>query len=186
VKVEEAVEKFYVALEADGPKAATLKWYRHRLARFLKAFGEREVSSVSIDDVRAYIVTLRGLDCSAHSFFSMVRVVRRVFKWLYEERRIDDGFCKRIKAPKLPQLPSKAVDIADVRAMLKVAAGSPIGKRDKAIVLFLLDTGCRVGGLCGMRTRDVDLKAGTALVMEKGGKVRTVLFGEATAEAIWA
>lgn len=184
--VSRGVELMLLALQADGVKPETVKWYRHRLARFLRVCGGRDVRAVTLDDVRAYIVSLRELDYSAYTLFSLVRVARRLFKWLYEERKIDDGFYKRIKPPKLPQLPPKAVDLGDVRAMLKACGRSPIGKRDKATVLFLLDTGCRVGGLCGLKVRDLDLKGGRAEVVEKGDKVRSVLFGELTSDAIRA
>jgi len=58
--------------------------------------------------------------------------------------------------------------------------------RDTAIILFLLDTGCRAGGLCGLRVDDLRLEAGLALVYEKGGKSRYVMFNPQTAEALRA
>lgn len=184
--VAEAAERFFVALEADGVKPQSVRWYRHRLARFLRTFGHRDVKTVTLDDVRGYVVSVRALQYADYTLFSLVRVVRRLFKWLYEERQIDDGFYKRIKAPRLPQLPPKAVDLEHVRAMLSACGNSPAGKRDKAIVLFLLDTGCRVGGLCGLNVGDLDLVGGRARVLEKGDRSRTILFGEMTSKALRA
>jgi len=175
-----------LALQADGVKPETVRWYRHRLARLIRIIGDHDVRAVGIDDVRSHIVSLQGLDYALYTVFSLVRVARRLFKWLYEERRIDDALYKRIKPPRLPQLPPKAVELADVRAMLKACDRSPIGKRDKAVILFLLDTGCRVGGLCGLKVRDLDLRGGKAQVVEKGAKVRTVLFAEETSDAMRA
>ena len=56
--------------------------------------------------------------------------------------------------------------------------------RHRALLLFLADTGCRVGGLVGLGQSDVDCDAGTAMVTEKGGKSRLVMFTRPTAGAL--
>jgi site-specific recombinase XerD len=65
-------------------------------------------------------------------------------------------------------------------------AGSVIDLRDRALILFLVDTGCRVGGLCGLELQDLDLAAQRAIVKEKQGKARFVFFAPATARALEA
>lgn len=182
--VRKGVEKLLTALLAEGVKQDTVTWYRVRLARFLRKYSDVEVKNIDIDDVRGYIVWLRGEDLSPHYFYSHVRVVRRLFKWLYEERWIDTPFWKRIKLPKLPQQLPKAIDMEDVITLLSHCDESIAGKRDRAIILFLLDTGCRVGGLCKLTKNELELEKMTAKLHEKGDKVRVVLFGEKTAEAL--
>jgi integrase len=57
----------------------------------------------------------------------------------------------------------------------------------RAMILFLFRTGVRVSELCALRRRDIDLDAGSAgIYRAKGGKSRTVLFDNETAEAIVA
>lgn len=184
MKTREAVEKFLIAIQADGVKDATVTWYRVRFRRFLEWYGDREVDNLTIDDVRLYIVKVREEIVSPHTFFSWVRVVRRLFKWLYDERRIDDNFYWRIKLPKLPQPMPKAVEISDVVKLLEACQGTPGEARDRAVILFLLDTGCRVGGLCGLKIEDLDLGVLRASLHEKGEKDRIVLFGDRTAEVV--
>jgi len=184
MKVNEAVEKFLISIQADGVKDSTVNWYRVRFRRFLDMYGDHDIGEIDIDDVRLYIVKIREEDVSAHTFFSWVRVVRRLFKWLYEERKIDDSFHRRIKLPKLPQPVPKAVEIEDVVKLLDACEGTPGEARDRAVILFLLDTGCRVGGLCGLKVKDLDLANLRAEIYEKGERGRLVLFGERTAEAL--
>jgi site-specific recombinase XerD len=184
ITVIEAIDLMIVALKAEGAKLETVKWYLHRLARFKNEYGNINVKEITLDDIRSYIVKIRELDISPYSLFSLVRVVRHLFKWLYDERKIDDSFYKRIKAPKLPQSMPKAIDLKDARALIENCPNTPIGKRDKAIIYFLLDTGCRVGGLCGLKVNDIDQKNGNAQVFEKGEKVRSVFFGDVTSKAI--
>ncbi len=182
--VSEAVEQLLIALLADGVKEATAKWYRVRLRRFVNAFGDRDVRSISLDDVRGYIVSVRQEDLSPHTFFSFVRVVRRLFKWLYEERKINDNFFKRIKLPKIPPAVPKGVEQEDVIKLLQNCESNPGGKRDRAIILFLLDTGCRVGGLCSLKTEDLDLVKMRGQILEKGDRSRIVLFGRRTSKVL--
>lgn len=154
------------------------------MARFINIYGAWDIEKIDIDVVRGYIVWLRNENISPHYFYSHVRAVRRLFKWLYEERWIDDPFWKRIKLPKLPQPIPKAVEISDVIKLLRECCDDVAGKRNRAIILFLLDNGCRVGGLCKMKVGEVDFEKRSALLHEKGGKLKRVLFVVKTLNAL--
>ena len=184
MKVEQAVEAMLMALRADGAKRETVVWYQHRLARFVTLYRGRDIRKVDLDDVRAYILQVQELELAPYTFFTLVRSIRRLFKWLYEERRIDQDFHKRIRLPKLPQPAPKAIEMGEVIALLDQCNGTVAGVRDRAVILFLLDTGCRVGGLCGLRMGELDLEHRRARLFEKGEKARTVLFGARTAKAV--
>ena len=131
------MEQLLIALLADGVKEATAKWYRQRLKRFVDAFGDRNVRSISLDDVRGYIVSVRQEHVSPHTFFSWVRVVRRFFKLLYEERKINKDFFKRIKLTKIPPAVPKGVEQKDVIKLLQTCEGIQGGEGDRAIIQFL-------------------------------------------------
>ena len=66
----------------------------------------------------------------------------------------------------------------------------PTARRDKAIILTLLDTGLRASELCALRVDDVDLKSGKVIVRHnvggsKGGKGRTVFLGKNCRRVVW-
>jgi site-specific recombinase XerD len=184
VKLRDGVGVFLVALRADGVKPETVALYEHRLSRFLSLYGDKDIRKIDLDDVRSYVVQVGELDYAPHTQYTLVRVVRRLFKWLYEERRINSDFHKRIRLPKLPQGKPKAIEMQEVMALLEGCDGTAAGVRDRAVMLFLLDTGCRVGGLCGLRVADVDLRHKRADLFEKGGKAGMVLFGDRTGRAL--
>lgn len=181
-----AVDLFMTAMKAEGVKPETLTWYQHRLRRFVEMNAAREVREIALDDVREYMAWVQESRYAAATRFTLVRVVRRLFKWLYEERKIDDNFYRRIKLPKLPQPAPKAIEMAEVKAILACCGDTRAGLRDRAIVLFLLDTGCRVGGLCRLKVSHLDFEHLRASLFEKGEKARMALFGERTAEALAA
>jgi site-specific recombinase XerD len=74
---------------------------------------------------------------------------------------------------------------AQVLALIEAAKRSPYRRRDEALVLFLLDTGCRASEVCGLVYGDLDWENRCCRVLGKGNKYRTVQFGTATSAALW-
>jgi len=179
-----AVEVFLTAKRAEGAKPSTLKWYQGRFQPFVHLCGDQQAAAIGLDEVRVYMAWVQEAVYSPYTRYDLVRVVRSLFKWLYEERKIDSSFHRRIRLPKLPQLAPKAIEMREVVALLDQCNGTLAGIRDRAVILFLLDTGCRVGGLCGLRVGDLDLGHRSAKLFEKGEKARTVLFGTRTRKAL--
>jgi len=66
-----------------------------------------------------------------------------------------------------------------------VCAGSSVAaRRDTAIVRLFFDSGCRLGGMAGLRIHDLDFEAGVAYVLGKGRRPRAAPFGGKTALAL--
>jgi integrase len=81
----------------------------------------------------------------------------------------------------VPKVIMPAFSIEDVRGLLR-ACRSP---RDTAIVLCLLDSGCRAAEFCALRVQDVDLRSGSVRVIHgKGGKDRTCYLGAKARQAL--
>lgn len=199
--LSEAIQEFDLGLV--GLSEATRVWYRLRLRSLVEVLGDLEVTAVSAADLRRWKAALveRESRWVAHpsrpevqgglspwTLHGYVRAVRRFFRWLVREGVISQDPAALLDLPPLPDEPPKAVSRADLKRILEAARAS--GARDYALVCFLADTGCRVGGLVGLRLADVDLERRRAVVREKGrgGKrrARTVFFGEETAAALAA
>ena len=60
----------------------------------------------------------------------------------------------------------------------------PQGKRNFALIWFLLDTGFRSAEVCSLQLQHLDLEERTAKAKVKGGKWRTASFTEQTAQAL--
>src|SRR5262245_55339554 len=67
----------------------------------------------------------------------------------------------------------------------------PTAWHDKALILFLLDTGLRASKLCALTVGNVDLKNGQVLVKHgpgggaKGSRGRVVFLGQTARRALW-
>jgi site-specific recombinase XerD len=65
--------------------------------------------------------------------------------------------------------------------MLRSCDDSTAGIRNRALLAFLIDTGCRAGGVCGLKLDDLQIADRRAIVTEKGNKTRFVIFTARTA-----
>ena len=58
------------------------------------------------------------------------------------------------------------------------------GRRDRALILLLLDTGGRLAEIAGMRLGDLNFEYDVVIVVGKGGRQRALPFGNRTGKAI--
>ena len=192
------LEAFFQSM--DGVLSpSTVLFYRNRLPSLQAFLGDIEIDNITLDQLRAWRsglsrrTTRWGGDSShpveegalsAHTIHQYVRSCKRLFTWLVEEGTIATNPAKRLELPNLPKpyrrgIPDEARDNI-------LASAQASSTRDYAICLILADTGCRVGGLAGLRLSDLDLDHCRAAVKEKGDKSRQVFFTPRTVEAIQA
>lgn len=179
--VQAAVEKFRRAM-CGVLSPRTLYWYGVKLSPLLKAFGDREVKSLALDDFRELRAALAGRGLSPWTLHGHLRAMRRLFKWLCTEGVIESNPTQSLELPRLPMEARKGIAYNDMRLMLEAArAHHP---RDHALMMFLADTAARIGGASGLRLSDIDLDAGRAIVREKGNRERAVYFKPSTSAAL--
>lgn len=180
MKLESAIDEFLIASRADGLQETTLAWYGHMLKPFAVFFAGRSLESISTNDLRLYIIKIRS-EYSPDTAHGHVRTQHRFWKWCNLEYSTPNPM-RNIAYPTLPkQVTPKAVDVADISKMFRVFKDTYADKRDKAILCFLADTGCRVTGLCTLTIENLDMQRHKATVTEKGRKTRNVVFTEFTA-----
>lgn len=83
--------------------------------------------------------------------------LRTLFRYLVEEGAIDSSPMESLRPPVSRGDQIVPFSPEQIRALLAVTRRSRQPKRDEAIVLFLLDTGCRASELCALRLCEVDL-----------------------------
>lgn len=121
---------------------------------------------------------------SPMTIFRNLKTARAFWHWAVE---IDEALHQspmhgmKLKMPPKPSASSKAAPLGTLRALMSVMRASP---RDWAMYLFLLDTGCRRGGLCTLTLERLDLESRHAVLIEKGGKEQRVYFTDETARAM--
>lgn len=177
-----AVEGFLSALVGDV-SPSTANWYAAGMKSFMAhAGGDLPLASITPPILRGYKATLINGGRSLYTVHGRQRAVRRLFSWLLEEGLIERNVALDVSLVRLPPQPPKALTDDDLSRLLTRLPQESI--RDRAIILFLADTGCRVGGLCSLTPAAVDVPERCADVTEKGGRGRRVYFTDVTGDAL--
>jgi site-specific recombinase XerD len=197
----EAKQQFLLACQADGLSAATTKWYHERLKGLDTRLGDLPIDNVTVGAIRNYIVDLRARTnrwenatqrpavaggLSNDTVQGHIRAMRRFFKWCTAEYGLSEKANPMlgIRAPKRNRPAPKSIEPIDLRTLLDGCPATTQGKRDKAMLAFLADTGCRAAGVINLRMADIRFEQGQAVVREKGERDRIVPFTPYTAGLI--
>jgi len=192
--ISDAIDKFLFVVSLDV-KPATITSYALCLRPLCTP--NKPIGEITIDDLRIAYARLRdrtsryddhplrpavseGL--SVYTLHKHVRVWKRFFHWLVDEGAISRDPARKLRRPRLPKDPPKDMTPDDLERLLLAAEAE--SARDYAIVCFLADTACRVGGLVGLTLADLDLAERRAKVIEKGNRARYVHFKERTLRAL--
>jgi integrase/recombinase XerC len=126
---------------------------------------------------------------------SFGRVLTNFFNWLTLDRRyldLEKSPMERISSKFSPpsrkgQAPAPTaineIELKKLAVYLNLQSEDFTGSRDRAMILFMLDTGVRRGELLSIRYCDLDLAGGECFVTGKTGG-RTVYFSRKTADII--
>lgn len=182
--IQNWIELFCRELRAEVGEN-TVRWHRDHLLAFGK---ERERIDTNV--LTQWRVELATSGLSAWTQRGRVRAVKRFCLWLQRRGLLTGDFS--FKLPRVPSAPPKAMRWSDLTTLLnhittQANDGDRWAIRDRALLLFLADTGCRSGGLRGLTFEDLDLSRRRAIVREKGRggpKARTVYFGAETKTAL--
>jgi integrase/recombinase XerD len=114
--------------------------------------------------------------------------MRRFFTWCYQEYALDvlHNPALRVRIPGRRRQEPKAIALEDLRRLLEATDHTPQGIRDRAMICFLADTGCRASGMLTLKLNDLHLDRWSAVIREKGDRVRTVPFTAYTGEQLRA
>ncbi len=182
------IDLYLLRCKVEGKSPNTVKAYGETLARFL-SFAETEgvagdVSRIGAAQMYAYLgrFAQHSLE-TRHRYF---REVRCFFNWLVAAGYLVETPFRSLRNVRLPQRIVRPFSPAEVARLLACCdPASPIGARDQAILLTLLDTGVRCSELVQLKLEDLDLAGGRLRVLHgKGNKQRVVPFASRCREAI--
>ncbi len=127
---------------------------------------------------------------SPYTIRGIVENCRQLFNWLVNEGLLQESPAKRLELPALPDAPPKMMAEDDLEKLIEAArklSGRYRRARNVALLLFIRDTGCRIGGASTLRFEHLDLERGRAWVTEKGrggGKTRAVFLKDEAIAAL--
>jgi integrase/recombinase XerD len=169
----------------------TISFYRRELkyfTDFLTANSINEVPQITADFLRQWLFYLETeRKRNAGGRHASYRAIRAFMFWYEAEAELQawKNPIRRVKPPKVIHEPITGVKPEHVKAMLQTCGDDVNGVRDKAILLFLFDSGARACEFLDLNLDDIDLVSGAVEIRHgKGGKSRTVFIGKRSREAL--
>lgn len=156
-----------------------------RLGDFLAQSGHSlRLDDLSHEDLRAFQRDLARRKRPASRARALV-AVRSWLRWLAAEGLMEKDLSNGITLPKLEQRLPKPLPRDELARLL---AGLPeetlIQKRDRALVNFLISTGCRISETLALDRTDVPRQGNRLVVTGKGAKQRAVYLTDGARAAI--
>jgi integrase/recombinase XerD len=207
ITLEQAIKGFRLYNEAAGRSKNTYRWYDMNLSHFHKWLANQlhhtpHLDEITTDHLRNYLSELRNLveladkhpEQQPNNRVRSYRTVRGFYaslssflNWAVREELIEKTPLRNIPRPKVPRYIPDPFNEQEIRSLLTACKNltDRNSLRMIAMVLFLLDTGVRIGEMLSLDLSNLDLEHGQAKVMGKGAKERHVYFGKATKRALW-
>lgn len=183
--LQDAYELFALDCESRGFTKRTLQFYRDRLGLFLRFLVGRNVSTLdglTHTVIRAYLANLQKREPALSSAYihSHARAIRAFCNFLVREELLGVSPFAKVKMPRLEKKVLPALTAEEVHTILRACEY----ERDKAIVLFLLDSGVRAAELCALNVGDMDDTGGVTVRQGKGRKDRVTFVGARTRKQV--
>ena len=180
----DAYTDFILSRQAMQCTPATLDFYKHTAGVFLKWVERQGVTlpeQVDARLVRQYLAELTGLGKADKTLHAHARAIRTLLRFWYAEHYIPEQVTfamPRMEKKRLPCLTAEQLN-----TVLSVCKKP----REKALVLFMADSGLRRAEIISLNWDDVDIMSGLVRVKRgKGGEARSAVIGATTRRALLA
>ena len=180
----EAYLDFIMSRQAMMCRERTVDWYSFTLSQVMSWMVQNSVTQpeqIMAREVRAYLADMSARGLSDSTINNHARALRTLLLFLYNEKYIPEQV--KFKMPSIASKQLRLLTAPDVQKILNACTE----KRDKALILLMVDTGARRAEVCALNWQDVDIATGLVRIVEgKGGKTRSVVVGTQTRRALLA
>lgn len=167
-------KRFIASLRLEGKSETTLRQYEMVIRMFFDDI-QKNVDDITTNDIRYHLAIYQSTrKVSNATIDNRRRILSSFFSWLTKEEYIDKNPILRIskiKSEKEVKIPFSHVDVEKMKVCASLTRN---GKRDRALIEFLMSTGCRVSEVVGLNLDNVDFRRGECIVHGKGNKDRKV------------
>ena len=174
-EADDFLQAFLDAKEIEGRSPKTIAHYRYIITRMIKEINV-PIRRITVFHLRAYLMRKKTSGLADKTLEGMRSVLCSYFGWLQKEGLLQENPCANlapIKCAKKVRVPYSEVDIERLKESCWCC-------RDKALISFLLSTGCRISEVCALDRDSVDYESGECTVLGKGNKERTVFLDDVT------
>jgi integrase/recombinase XerC len=173
----------------------TVRAYESDLSQFLDHVAaaarmkRRDLSPAALDRtaIRSFLAHTHAAGQSRATGARKLAAVRTFLKYLRRESLLEGDPGGLIATPKREVRMPAHLSEDEMTALVDTPSdGTPLGRRDRAILELFYASGLRLSELAGLDIEDVNLSQRMVRVLGKGGKQRLVPFNKSTATAVRA
>jgi site-specific recombinase XerD len=181
------VRDFLLDRQARALSVRTVAWYSEQLAHLCRYATSRalpDVSALTAPVLRELLIT-HAQTHNPGGTHALYRALSAFLTWHAREYDLPNPMVK-VHPPRVPERTLEPVSLDGLKAMLAVCERRTFtGDRDAAILLCLLDSGCRRAEFLALDVSDVNLESGGVLVKHgKGDKPRMTFLGAKSRRAL--
>lgn len=139
---------------------------------FLTHIGEKDVKTITRNDVRAFVVSLRDSGKSVGTVNNYVTSTKIFLNWLFPDNDFFKGI--NIKGEKVNHNGEEIINLEGIKRLL-AACGS---QRDRALIFLMWDSAGRLGEILNLDVKDLKIEKHGILVHLNGktGPRETLIF----------
>lgn len=161
---KQKIFEFYNELVINGYSKARIIKYLDTLERIGRFLG-KPFTQVKKEDIVEFVKRIEESDYSPWTKQDYFTILRRFFRWLKKtEGYPEEVRWIKIKRRNLPKLPEELLTFDEVMKLVNVADHV----RDKAFVLTLYESGCRIGELLSLKIKHVQMDSYGAVLLVNG------------------
>ena len=183
LKLTDAYTDFFLSRQAMNCTPKTLEFYQYTSGVFLswaENQGLTDPTKITARRVRQYIAELVQRGLADTTVWDHARAVKTMLRFWLEEGYIAAPV--KFELPKFTQKRLPVLTVEQLRTILKACS-----IRNKAIILFMVDSGLRRAETCALNWSDIDMQSGLVKVRQgKGRKDRSAVIGATTRRALLA
>lgn len=170
---EMMLKKFLATKRLEGRSEKTIERYRYIIQRFYNTMGI-PYKEVDVFALRLYLAQLEQNGCKDRTINGIRSIFSSFFSWLHDEGFIEtnpSSNLSAIKCRKTIRKPYSNVELETIKNNCKTI-------RDRALIEFLLSTGCRINEATNLNRDDVNFTSQECKVLGKGNKERIVFMSD--------
>ena len=171
------MEQFLASLK-EKKKPNTLLSYRRDLESFASYISPKQPEELSADEANDYFLFL-SRRLSASSLSRAVCVIRGFYAFLKEEHRIEETPMTGIAVSRFEKKEEVLLSPEDFNRLLSYTASGIRGRRDRAMLGLLCETGMQVSELVELNRSDLHREKGSILC-GRGSKRRELFLSSET------
>ncbi len=173
-------------LSERGLTKFSADFYLADVRQFLMMVNDKNLSAITMRDIRDYVKKLHSLNLSSASVARKITSLRNFFRFLQKENLIEDDPTEEIELPKVKRKLPVVLTVEEIERIIKTceADANHEGLRARAMFEILYGCGLRAEELLNLKVNNLFFDDGYVVVFGKGKRERAIPIGAPAIKAI--